>query len=123
MPDRVRLLVSDGEPTRMIEAWDGAPLAIVVDTVRAEPAVPGRLHRLVLDRAAAGPEFLVSSHGLGLGQAIGLGQALGRLPGRLIVHAVEGGDLSLGTGLTHAVASAIRPLASAVLADIRPASW
>jgi hydrogenase maturation protease len=120
VPDDVTLVVNDGEPTRMIEAWAGAHLAVVVDAVRAEPAVPGRLHRLVLDRAGAGPAA-VSSHGLGLDEAVGLARALDRMPGRLIVHAVEGADLSQGTGLTPAVAAVIGTLAAAVLRDISPA--
>src|SRR5262249_57429621 len=78
-------------------AWDGAALVIVVDAVRAEPAVPGRLHRLVLDRATAGPSGSVSSHGFGLGDTIGLALALDRMPGRLIVHAVAAGGLGPGT--------------------------
>jgi hydrogenase maturation protease len=118
MPDGAELLVSDGEPTRLIEAWAALPLAVVVDAVRAEPAVPGRLHRLVLDRATAGPPGSVSSHGLGLDDAIGLARALDRMPGRLIVHAVEAADLSQGTGLTPAVAAAIDTLAAAVLEDL-----
>ena len=111
-------MVSDGEPVRLIEAWDGVALAVVVDAVRAEPAVPGRLHRLDLDRAGAAPPGTVSSHGLGLGDAIGLALALDRMPGRLVVHAVEAGDLSQGTGLTPAVAAVIDALAAAVLQDL-----
>jgi hydrogenase maturation protease len=119
VPAGVTLAVNDGEPTRMIEVWAGAPLAIVVDAVRAEPAAPGRLHRLVLDHPAVSPGGPVSSHGLGLDDAIGLGRALDRMPGRLIVHAVEAGDLSQGTGLTPAVAAVIDTLAAAILADLR----
>jgi hydrogenase maturation protease len=119
VPADVTLVVNDGEPARMIEAWAGAPLAIVVDAVRAEPAAPGRLHRLILDHTAIGPDGPVSSHGLGLDDAVGLGRALGRMPGRLIVHAVEAGDLSQGTGLTPAVAAVIDTLAAAVLNDLR----
>ena len=118
MPDGSELVISDGEPTRMIEAWDGAALVIVVDAVRAEPAVPGRLHRLVLDRASAGPSGSVSSHGFGLDDAIGLALALDRMPGRLIVHAVEAADLSQGAGLTPAVAAVIDTLTAAVLRDL-----
>ena len=47
----MQLLVCDGEPTRMIEAWACASLAVVVDAVLASPPVPGRLHRIELDRA------------------------------------------------------------------------
>ena len=36
-PAAVQLLVSDGEPAGLIEAWSGADLAVVVDAVRAEP--------------------------------------------------------------------------------------
>ena len=43
-------------------------------------------------RAASSPG--PSSHGLGLDDAIGLALALDRLPGRLIVHAIEAADLS-----------------------------
>ena len=128
VPDDVCLLVSDGEPTRLIEAWAGAPVAVIVDAVRAEPAVPGRLHRLVLHRADAAVAPQASSHGLGLDCAIGLAQALDRMPGMLILHAVEVADVGQGTGLTPAVAASIGALAAAVLHDLGtgpnvPAAW
>ena len=114
----VGLLVSDGEPAGLIEAWTGVPLAVIVDAVRAEPAVPGRLHRLVLHQAGAAEVTPVSSHGLGLDSAIGLARALDRMPGTLIVHAVEAADLGQGPGLTPAVAAAVDALADAVLRDL-----
>ena len=119
VPGGVTLLVSDGEPAGLIEAWTGAPLAVIVDAVRAEPTVPGRLHRLVLHQAGAAGVRPVSSHGLGLDTAIGLAWALGRMPGTLIVHAVEAADLGQGPGLTPAVAAVIDTLAAAVLRDLR----
>ncbi len=117
-PAAVKLLVSDGEPAGLIEAWSGADLAVVVDAVQADPAVPGRLHRLVLDEAAPLDPRQVSSHGLSLGDAVGLARALGRLPGRLIVHAVEAADLRTGPGLSPPVAAAAGALVAAVLADV-----
>ena len=119
LPDNICLLVSDGEPTRLIEAWAGAPVAVIVDAVRGEPAVPGRLHRLVLHQADAAVAPQASSHGLGLDDAIRLAHALDRMPGMLILHAVEAADLSQGTGLTPAVAATIDTLAAAVLRDLR----
>jgi hydrogenase maturation protease len=117
-PADVEFRVSDGDPAGIIEAWDGAALAIVVDAVRIDPAAPGRLYRLILDRDQLIPDRAVSSHGLGLGEAIGLAQVLGRMPARLIVHAVEAGDVGPGTGLTPAVAAATVRLAAAVLRDL-----
>jgi hydrogenase maturation protease len=117
-PDGVRLLVSDGDPTRMIEAWTGASLAVVVDTVLADAPAPGRLHRIVVDRAADAAAHPVSSHGLGLGESIALAQALDRMPERLVVHAVEAADVGHGLGLTPAVAAAADALTTAVLRDL-----
>jgi len=121
VPDHVRLVVSEGEPADLLEAWTGAGLAIVVDAVGGAGS-PGRLHRLVavggavpgLDAAGAD----ASTHGLGLGTAVGLSRALGRMPAALVVHAVEGCDFGHGRGLSPAVGAAIDDLAAAVLADV-----
>jgi hydrogenase maturation protease len=118
VPPGVDLVVTDGEPTRLMEAWTGATLAIVVDAVRAEPTQPGRVHRFVVDRPGAGSVRTASSHGLGLDDAISLSMALDRMPGRLIVHAIEASDLAQGTGLTPEVAAAVGPVASAILTDV-----
>jgi hydrogenase maturation protease len=116
-PATVRLVVTDGEPARLVEAWTGAALAVVVDAVRADPPRPGRVHRFVLDRPR--PTRTASSHGLGLDDAVALAVALDRMPGRLIVHAIEAADLGQGPGLTPPVAAAVVAVADAVLADLR----
>ncbi len=149
VPATVRLVASDGEPARMIEAWTGADLAVVVDALQVSagrPATgqaatgqaatgqaatgqaatgqaggpaPGRTYRLVIDEVTAEPATAVSSHGLGLGDAIGLARALDLMPARLIVHAVEVTDCGYGVGLTPAVAAAAATVTSAVLRDLR----
>lgn len=80
-----RLAVCDGEPARLIELWDGAELAVVLDAVRVPPERAGRLHRLRLtgNGASAPGEVTVEptaagSHGLGLGHALALATVLGR---------------------------------------------
>ncbi len=118
-PAGVELLVSDGDPADLIEAWTGAALAVVVDAARAQPPVPGRLHRLVIDAHMASLPWPASSHGLGLRDAVGLGIILGRMPGTLVVHVVEAADMRLGTGLTPAVAGSLEAATRAVLRDIR----
>jgi|CZKW01.1.fsa_nt_gi hydrogenase maturation protease len=118
VPAWVRLVLSDGQPAGLIEAWTGMPIAVVVDAVLADPPVPGRLHRVVLGAEDASPGAQVSSHGLGLDEAIGLARALDRMPDRLIVHAVEAADIGQGVGLTPAVAAAAGDLTAAVLRDL-----
>jgi hydrogenase maturation protease len=119
VPSGVELLLTDGEPTRLIEAWTGVALAVIVDAVRAHPPRPGRVHRFVLDRPMSAPAQTASSHGFGLDDAVRLARALDRMPGRLIVHAIEAADLTQGIGLTLPVAMAVDDVASAVLGDIR----
>ena len=121
VPPGVELVLTDGEPTRLIEAWAGAALAVVIDAVRADPPCPGRVHRFELDQPMGGPARTTSSHGFGLDDAIRLALALDRMPGRLVVHAIEAADLSQGPGLTPLVADAVGDVARAVLSDIRDA--
>jgi hydrogenase maturation protease len=121
VPAGVGLVITDGEPTRLLEAWTGAALAVVVDAVRvsgSEPPRPGTTYRFVVDRPGAGAGPAASSHGFGFDDAIALALALDRMPGRLIVHAIEAADLSQGTGLTAPVAAAVSTVATAVLDDI-----
>jgi hydrogenase maturation protease len=118
VPSSVRLVITDGEPTRLIEAWTGTDLAVVVDAVRAEPSHPGQIHRFVMDRPGGGVAQPASSHGFGLDDAVALALALDRMPGRLIVHAIEAADLTQGIGLTSAIAEAVGVVAAAILDDI-----
>jgi hydrogenase maturation protease len=120
-PVGVELVITDGEPTRLIEAWTGAALAVVVDAVRVfgpQAAHPGRVHRFVVDRPGPGAAGLASSHGFGLDDAVGLALALDRMPGRLIVHAIEAAHLTQGTGLSQPVAAAVGRVAAAIVDDI-----
>ena len=75
VPPGVELVITDGEPARLIEAWTGAALAVVVDAVRAQPPQPGTVYRFVVDRPGTGTERTASSHGLGLDDAISLAVA------------------------------------------------
>jgi hydrogenase maturation protease len=123
IPDGVSLVPSDGEPTRLVEAWTGASTAIVVDAVAAGGSEPGALHRLdvTADTQPLPAERGTSSHDLGVGSAVALARSLDRMPGSLIVHGIQGADFSQGITMSPAVAARIPDLAAAVLADIRAA--
>ncbi len=115
-PADVLLVHSEGDPVGLIEAWAGARTAVLIDVVPGDS--PGRAHRLVIDGGKVERARPVSSHGFGVGEAIELARVLGRLPDRVIVHAVQASDFGYGTGLTQAVSAATEPVAAAVLADL-----
>ena len=107
----VDLRVSDGEPTRLIDMWTGADLAVVVDAVLDDSHHAGNRHELVLESLdALAAEGSASSHGISLGSTVALGRALGRLPSRLVVLAVSGSEFGFGQGLTPPVAAAVPPV-------------
>ena len=125
----VRVVISDGEPSGLIEAWSGAGLAVIVDALHSVPGgqlpSPGRIHRVT--PAGLGPQpghgrtSAGSSHGLGLADAFRLGRALGRQPGRAVIVAVEAADVRPGPGLSAAVAAALPDVVAAVAAELRGA--
>lgn len=118
VPPGVLVLECEQEPTRLIDAWDGAEAALVVDAV-GSGAEPGTLHRF---DAGEGPipagVFRSSTHAFGVGDAIELARALGRLPLRVVVYGVEGGEFAAGTGLSPAVDAAVARTAEAVLDEL-----
>jgi hydrogenase maturation protease len=110
----VTLALSDGEPSRMIDLWTGADLAVVVDAVCDTGAPAGHRYELAVDALTGAVHTAASSHGIGLGHTVELAQALGRMPARLVVLAVCGRDFGFGTGLSADVAAAVEPLVKRV---------
>ncbi|KZM74694.1 hydrogenase maturation protease [Nocardia terpenica] len=113
----VLVTLCDGEPAGLLDIWAGVDLAIVVDAVLCEPSAPGRIWRTTVD-ALRGRTRATSSHALGIPDALPLGRALGRVPGELVVLAVEAARLDLGAGLSDPVAAAVPRVVQAVLAEL-----
>lgn len=115
-------VVEAGPAFRVLELAEGADAIVVVDAVRAPSGLrtPGELVR-----AEGGPDGLpaelsssLSSHGLGLAEAVGLASALGRAP-RVVLHGIEAADVTAGSPLSEPVASALASLVEQVVAEVR----
>jgi hydrogenase maturation protease len=107
----VRVLALDGEPARLVEAWDGADEAVVVDACLSDgPA--GQVWEVDASALAAETERHRGTHGFGVATAYELGRALGRLPRRLRVLTIIGGDFLPGPGLSLAVQDAVERVAA-----------
>lgn len=114
----VRLAVSDGDAAGLIELWDGARLAVVVDALWAEPATPGKIHRVSVLEPPRWTAGEASSHAMDFGEAVELARVLGRLPRRLVLFAVEAVDLGFGAGLSPAVAAAAGRVAAKIVSEV-----
>lgn len=118
VPEGVEVVACDEEPSRLMEAWEGADRVVLVDSV-SSGAEPGTLHRFDADDdAIPARTFRSSTHAIGIAETIELARALGRLPRRVRVYGIEGGGFATGAGLTTAVRSAVDFLVQDVLADL-----
>ena len=82
-------------------------------------AAPGTLRRLdVSSRPTPAGLGSVSTHGLGLAEAVELARALGELPPRCLLFAIEAAEFSPGAPMTPAVARAAGTAVAAILKDI-----
>jgi hydrogenase maturation protease len=102
--DDPRVIAHDGEPIDLLDAWDGADEAILVDAARSG-APPGMIHRL--DGLAAPAGVGGSTHLLGLAETLALARTLGRAPARVTVYGIEGERFGAGEELSPPVRAAV----------------
>ena len=108
-----------GDLTVLPDAWAGKDRVFLVDAVHGGSA-PGTIYRFDA-RAAPLPNVFVrhiSSHGVGLGEAIELAEVLDQLPPHLIVYGVEAADFDPGAELSPVVARAIPQVAQRLLREL-----
>jgi hydrogenase maturation protease len=113
-PKGVQIHAHDGEAIGLLELWEGADAAVIVDTVRSG-AAPATVHRIDASSAAI-PAALsrTSSHTIDVAEVIELARTLKRLPATVIVYGIEGSRFSAGDELSSNVAGALGELAQTV---------
>lgn len=116
----VRLADCDGEAGHLLELWQDARVAVVVDAVRAEAPRPGAVYRRSMRHPSLRGRLATSAHAVDLGWAVALSEALDRLPPVLLLFGVEVADTSLGTGLSPAVCAAADQVAAEVAHLVAP---
>ena len=118
LPVEVGVEEHDGEAAAILTMFDGVTAAVLVDAcVSGAPA--GSIHRFDLAAGQLPPTACpISSHGLGLGEALELARALGQLPACCIVYAIEGRSFELGAGLSPPVIKAVDALVRHLRAEL-----
>jgi len=117
-PPFIELLLTDGEPTRLLEAWRGRKRAIVVDTIVAG-APAGTVHRVELGvDAIPASRPNASSHEAGIEVAVDLSRVLDALPAELIVFGIEPDDVGHGEGLSAVVAASLPALLDRIRTEL-----
>jgi hydrogenase maturation protease len=113
-PAGATVVVADRPGAGLLDLLEGADAAILIDAIRSG-ARPGSLRDVDLRRAEAIVSSVVSSHELGVAEALALARALGRFPSRgrfLGIEAAREGpsgprlDPAVERGVDRAVARA-----------------
>jgi hydrogenase maturation protease len=118
LPAGAELTEHEGEPTALIDTWDGAHAVWVIDAV-SSGSDAGTVHRLDAGDGPLPPDpFRASSHHMSLAETVELARALGRLPSRAVVYGIEGGSFAIGEALSRVVAAAAVRVADAVREEV-----
>lgn len=111
LPVDVAAVELDGEPARILVAWDDLDAVVLVDAAWSGAPV-GSVHRVVVDPERPDAVLVPSgpaagTHGAGVVEALGLGRALGRIPKAVVVIAVEGRRYAAGDDCSAEVVAAL----------------
>jgi len=111
-----------GEVLGLLDRWEGAGEVILIDAMRSgRPA--GSI--AVLDARAApwaGEELHVSTHGLGLFEALSLAAQLDRLPPRVVIYGIEGRNFEPGSQASCEVLAAVEEVARRIVQELSGAA-
>lgn len=112
-PTGAQLVECRGDVTSVLDKWRGVDRVILVDAV-VSGAEPGTVHRF--DGGAALPASWrsLSSHLVGLGEALELGRTLQMMPECLAVYGIEVAGTSTGAEPSAAVRAAAEEVASEI---------
>lgn len=113
----VVLVESDGEPTRLLGAFERAPQVVMVDAV-VTGSEPGTVRRFTDTELPDQMGIGQSSHLVQLVETIELGKLLGRLPNGLVLIGIEATDFDNGEGMTAPVAAGVAAAVEAVLREL-----
>lgn len=90
----------------LLEIWKDRELVIMIDAARGIGPVGTIKHFDALKENIPSKLSPVSSHSLSLPETIALGKTVNQLPKKLIIFAIEAGDLGYGTELSPEVEEA-----------------
>ncbi len=112
-----------GDGAALLDVWEGRERVILMDAMRSG-AQPGTIRQFDAGRKRL-PKgaFGVSSHLLGLVDAVETARALGRLPSNLIVFGIEGESYGFGDPLSPPVAGAVPETVERVIAELTRSRW
>lgn len=114
---RIAEIQRDG--THLMDLWKQAGVVFVFDAVCSGSAA-GTIYRLdAIKEPLSGNLFRLSTHTLGIAEAVELSRVLNQLPAKLILFGIEGKNYGQGQGLSLPCVQAALKVIRRVLVEIR----
>jgi hydrogenase maturation protease len=124
---RVRAVPCGGEGAAILQAWQGERRVFVVDAVMSGVAAgasrdaappPGTIHRFdAREPLPPGWGRGVSTHALGVAEAVELARQLGQLPERLVIYGIEAREFRDGAPLSAEVERGVEEVVARILEE------
>jgi len=116
--DKADIVELDGETTALLAQLDGVGMALLIDAC-VSGARPGTVRRIDLAKESLpSVTYGLSSHALGLAEAIELATALGQMPPRCVVYLIEALSVKIGEPLSDPVAEAVDEVVRQLTTDL-----
>ena len=116
LPDRLALICCDRPGMHLLELMKPAQTVFLIDAVKTGAAI-GTLHRFQNQDIETVGNAL-STHGLGVAEAMKMGAILNTLPPTVILYGIEIGDNPLQFTLSKPIEEAVKALVSLLEQDI-----
>jgi len=114
----IEALDYSGEVLGLLDRWEGARSVILIDAMRSGRAVGSVAVLDAREAPWAGEELHVSTHGLGLFEALSLAERLDRLPPRVVIYAIEGRSFEPGSQVSPEVLVAVEEAARRIAREV-----
>ena len=106
------------DPLALMDAWDEAGEAILIDTV-VTGAAPGTITKWDASKTPLPPDqFCCSTHAFGIAEAVEIARSLGQLPAQLLIYGIEGSRFELGGSPSAEVVAAVEQVAQQIAVSV-----
>ena len=114
-----RVAESQREGAHLMDLWKGTGIVFVFDAVYSRSKA-GAIYRLdAMKERVPGDFFRLSTHSLGIAEAVELSRALNQLPAELILFGIEGKNFGQGKGLSLQCEQSALKVVRRVLVEIQ----
>jgi hydrogenase maturation protease len=117
LPATVQILALCGDGVTLMNAWKGAETLTIIDAIEAG-VPPGTIMRIDPWKHPIPARAFVSSHLLGLAEAIQISMSFGEFPRTVTMYGIQGGCFGMHAGVSDVVMSAVEEVVNRILAEI-----